>query len=294
MTIRYKCSECGATLKIKDDLAGTAGKCPQCKTAFTVPGLETAPSQEMKEAGEDNDGEPNDDDIFGKDFFKLQDVPATPKRHTLPAFDDDDEDPKPAKAGRSSEKPTDKESQSQASPADNAAIVASSLLAKTGKKNRPDQIEDEPAGEEVDYSELKYLLTHRILPIGGGTVVAVAILYWLMSSMMGGKHKLPELAEVTGQVTLDGQPAANAQIQFIPEASTPQQSGTLSVAVTGPDGKYVAMYQDGIPGAIPGKHLVRIRVQVRRPDQSVQERRFDQSAEIATGSNEKSFTLSSQ
>lgn len=285
MTIRYKCSECGASLKIKDDLAGTSGKCPQCKTAFTVPGPEPAASQAVNEAGGEGDGEPNEDDIFGKDFFKLQDVPAAPKRHTLPAFDDDDDDPKPVKAGRSAEKPADKESQSQASSADNAAVVASSLLAKTGKKNRPDQIEDESAGEEVDYSELKYLLTHRILPIGGGTIVAVAILYWLMSSMMGGKHSLPELAEVTGQVTLDGQPAANAQIQFIPEASTPQQAGAPSLAVTGPDGKYEAMYQDGVPGAIPGKHLVRIRVQGRR---------FDQSAEIATGSNEKSFTLTSQ
>lgn len=284
MTIRYKCSECGASLKIKDDLAGTSGKCPQCKTAFTVPEPDAVLSQEVKEAGGEGDGEPNEDDIFGKDFFKLQDVPAAPKRHTLPTFDDD-EDPKPAKEGRSSEKPADKEQQSPASSADNAAVVASSLLAKTGKKNRPDQVEDESAGEEVDYSELKYLLTHRILPIGGGTVVAVAVLYWLMSSMMGGKHSLPELAEVTGQVTLDGQPAANAQIQFIPEASTPQQAGAPSLAVTGPDGKYEAMYQDGVPGAIPGKHLVRIRVQGRR---------FDQSAEIATGSNEKSFTLTSQ
>lgn len=283
MTIRYKCSECGASLKIKDDLAGTAGKCPQCKTAFTVPG--PAAAQEIKASDGEGDNEPNEDDIFGKDFFKLQDVPAAPKRHTLPAFEEEDEDPKPAKAGRSLEKPTDKESQSPASSADNAAVVASSLLAKTGKKNRPDQVEDESTGEEVDYSELKYLLTHRILPIGGGTVVLVAILYWLMSSMMGGKHSLPELAEVTGLVTLDGQPAANAQIQFIPEASTPQQAGAPSLAVTGPDGKYEAMYQDGVPGAIPGKHLVRIRVQGRR---------FDQSAEIAAGSNEKSFTLTSQ
>ncbi len=37
MTIRYECEQCGSTLKIKDDLAGKPGKCPKCKTAFTIP-----------------------------------------------------------------------------------------------------------------------------------------------------------------------------------------------------------------------------------------------------------------
>lgn len=37
MPIRYKCDTCGSKLNIKDELAGTAGKCPKCKTAFTVP-----------------------------------------------------------------------------------------------------------------------------------------------------------------------------------------------------------------------------------------------------------------
>lgn len=37
MTIRFTCDNCGSVLKIKDELAGTAGKCPKCKTRFTVP-----------------------------------------------------------------------------------------------------------------------------------------------------------------------------------------------------------------------------------------------------------------
>lgn len=37
MTIRFKCSECASVLKIKDDLAGTSGRCPKCKTKFVVP-----------------------------------------------------------------------------------------------------------------------------------------------------------------------------------------------------------------------------------------------------------------
>lgn len=39
MTIRVTCDECGSVLKIKDELAGTDGKCPKCKTRFVVPQL---------------------------------------------------------------------------------------------------------------------------------------------------------------------------------------------------------------------------------------------------------------
>lgn len=53
MPIRYKCETCGSTLTIKDELAGTAGKCPKCKTAFTVPALAIAesPTSRVADAG---------------------------------------------------------------------------------------------------------------------------------------------------------------------------------------------------------------------------------------------------
>ncbi len=41
MTIRFTCAGCGSLLKIKDELAGTDGKCPKCKTEFVVPDPET-------------------------------------------------------------------------------------------------------------------------------------------------------------------------------------------------------------------------------------------------------------
>src|SRR5579859_965667 len=42
MTIRYTCPECSSVLKIKDELAGTAAKCPKCKSKFVVPPPEGA------------------------------------------------------------------------------------------------------------------------------------------------------------------------------------------------------------------------------------------------------------
>ena len=47
MTIRVTCDQCGSVLKIKDELAGTDGKCPKCKTRFVVPsGTEEEPEDE--------------------------------------------------------------------------------------------------------------------------------------------------------------------------------------------------------------------------------------------------------
>lgn len=48
MTIRYKCDACDSVLKIKDELAGTDGKCPKCKKKFTVPTLEEAAEEAAK------------------------------------------------------------------------------------------------------------------------------------------------------------------------------------------------------------------------------------------------------
>src|SRR3954467_2334178 len=50
MPIRFKCAECGASMKIKDELAGTKGHCPKCKTEFVVPAAEVAEKVEATAA----------------------------------------------------------------------------------------------------------------------------------------------------------------------------------------------------------------------------------------------------
>jgi len=44
MSIRVTCEKCGVVLKVKDELAGTKGKCPACKGTLNVPTLEEAAS----------------------------------------------------------------------------------------------------------------------------------------------------------------------------------------------------------------------------------------------------------
>jgi len=57
---------------------------------------------------------------------------------------------------------------------------------------------------------------------------------------------------VEGTVTLDGQPLAEATVQFISE------TGTTAGAVTDKNGRYVLTYVEGKRGVPPGKYKVRI------------------------------------
>ena len=67
----------------------------------------------------------------------------------------------------------------------------------------------------------------------------------------------PNVAEVTGTVTLDGQPLEGAEIEFQP-IDIPNGSPSYSINRTGPDGEYSLQYNDTLKGAMVGEHKVRI------------------------------------
>jgi hypothetical protein len=111
----------------------------------------------------------------------------------------------------------------------------------------------------------------------------------------GGPDDLPDLAAVTGFITLDGQPLANARVVFLPE-----KSGGASGAITAEDGSYELKYRSGEPGAALGKHAVQISTDVdgamtpeaeRVPAQFNRETTL--SAEVTEGPNEHDFDLKS-
>lgn len=65
----------------------------------------------------------------------------------------------------------------------------------------------------------------------------------------------PEIASVSGKITMDGKPLANASVVFIPEDGRP------AGARTDANGNYVLNFTEGRRGAIPGKNSVRITTQ---------------------------------
>lgn len=71
----------------------------------------------------------------------------------------------------------------------------------------------------------------------------------------GGVDDLPELGEVTGKVTIDGNPAKNVVVTFTPEGAN---EGRPSRGVTNEEGIYTLEYSKQETGAKIGPHIVRI------------------------------------
>jgi hypothetical protein len=89
--------------------------------------------------------------------------------------------------------------------------------------------------------------------------------WWLACGVLcaGCGRSGPEVAPVSGRITLDGRPLENADIVFQPEDSKSPSYGR-----TGKDGHYALGYKRGVEGARVGWHNVAISVSkelVRNP-----------------------------
>lgn len=80
----------------------------------------------------------------------------------------------------------------------------------------------------------------------------------ILTGCSGKSNDLPDLAEVTGQVTLDGKPLSDAIIDFYSQGAQQKKQARTSTAATDEEGKYSLMYNNDTAGAILGDHLVRI------------------------------------
>ncbi len=110
---------------------------------------------------------------------------------------------------------------------------------------------------------------------------------------------IPELGEVAGQVTLDGQPLANATVTFAPPKGRP------SLGTTDADGRFLLTFIGDFMGAMVGPHTVRISTEqyIEKPDgmtEYVKETlppwynaASELTAEVRPGLNEFVFDLSS-
>ncbi len=280
MSIKVTCEECGVALKIKDELAGKSGNCPQCKAPLHIPALDDTSTDASRDATQPEELS-EEDAIFGKGFFEAAAPPQRPGKLDLTSDDDDRIAPASKEEAKPKKKKKKREGFTAAKPSttENAADIAGSLLTKTGKKNRPDDVEEEDnAKVEYDFSELNYLLKTRILPSLGAIVAAVLLYFWLSAS----GSDLPPLAEVSGRVTLDGAPFP-AQLIFFPASENAEGSGSLGQC--DPDGTYEVYYNADVKGAIVGANTVRITVGARS---------FVETREIVDGPNQLDFELTTE
>jgi len=103
---------------------------------------------------------------------------------------------------------------------------------------------------------------------------------------------LPELAPVTGVVTLDGQPLEGAIVSFEPDDLNVDRRE--SRGVTGSDGRYELYYIDDVKGAVLGTLRVRIS-KLGDDERPVVPDRYNSktelSANVQPGDNSFDFSL---
>ncbi len=251
MTIRFQCSECDSVLKIKDELAGTDGKCPKCKTKFVVPALDEADQDESTEEGSSKASSKKESRSGkGKTASKKRSKASASKGGKEDDFDpaaflmEDGPGPK-ASAGLSEAqggagsaakgKPSAGRGGSRARAASMSSASASppaadtadpqanttasanarDLLSKSADESRVRAasmpVEEKKPLIDFDFAGLKQELK-RFAPHVIGTFVGIGLLFWYM----GGDSKidLPELGNVSGTVTVDGKPLVGVAVKF--------------------------------------------------------------------------------
>src|SRR5262245_25821039 len=87
--------------------------------------------------------------------------------------------------------------------------------------------------------------SHRILALGVLFACLLAV----------GCSNTPPLAEVSGKVTMNGQPLKNVRVDFHPDPDK-GTSGKGSTGTTDENGNFTLKYDGGKPGAIVGHHRV--------------------------------------
>ena len=133
-----------------------------------------------------------------------------------------------------------------------------------------------------------------------GKVIAASSCILMMVFVLagcGGGDSGPELADVTGKVTLGGQPLANATVTFIPSGG----DGTTASGTTGAEGDYELDYSLSKKGCQPGSYTVRITTAVEDDDGNLSEEKVpakynaetELKAEVKSGSNTVDFALES-
>lgn len=112
---------------------------------------------------------------------------------------------------------------------------------------------------------------------------------------------LPELADVSGIITLDGAPLANAKVIFEPQNAPDKTISKASSATTQSDGSYDLEYNSDASGASVGQHKVIVMKLSDNPEEAGKQLvpakyndKTELTAEVDAGDNIINFDLKSK
>lgn len=256
MTIRFTCESCDSTLNIKDEKAGQAGKCPKCGESFTVPSpsaKKKSSAKKKKADQEKNKVEERKKQAEREAFFDEYIAQDEAK----PSYDEAEE--------MGFERP--KTGRALSKTSGSAAGTAGDLLSLTGKKGRADS--DEEWDDAQSTSDEVGLTVGNIaegvgrqlaLPIAG-VGAAIALVIVLAQMIFAPNRELPNLAHVSGKVTLDDKPLAQATVKFILKEAygyDAKVKASAAFARTNDEGEFTIKYASDVEGAVVGVNRVEI------------------------------------
>lgn len=317
MTIRFTCDKCESVLKIRDEMADTKAKCPKCKTSFVVPAPPSGNSPTPEHVSEKVSQTPESlEDLVDMplevtppvqfdtdDGFDPLDILATPATASVAPKAIVDDKPKPSiaelmreheasQAGKKSRRNKSKSGlQETAAAGAMTAGTASDALARNYDQKRGKVSEPPPLTREERRAEEDKVAMKEFAVKGGAALVGIIVCAYFLAGWIFSEA-IPDLAYVTGVITVNGQPLNDAQITFSRQKSPNgedlgEEGAKPSIGSTDPSGKYTLMYdsQQGIEGVLPGTHQLHIITSsgisyIVPPDQATQVVKVDETHTI--------------
>lgn len=278
MTIRYTCTGCESVLKIKDEKAGTKGKCPKCKGEFLVPQPEDQPSAEASAADD-----PIDEPVDSVDM-PIELTPEVPESDNFDPLSvlgastgsvgsrssrSESTERKPSMAEMMKDFDALKKGKERKAASESVrtpAVAASALetagsaadaLSRAYQQKRDSASAPSKSAKDVKAQEERALLTEfitrRALP---GLLAIGALVYGYFTWMNHEPWTGPELFEVTGQVSTGGTPAVGIQVFFEPISNGPEDNRSAVWATTDPGGSFRLMYDASHFGCPAGEYNI--------------------------------------
>jgi hypothetical protein len=271
-------------LKIKDEKAGTKGKCPKCKAEFLVPNPDEPEDDgiEVESAPEESPDDLVDMPIEltpevadSEDFDPLAVLggpgagSSSSKRATMsaPGGAGSDRRPSVAELMKDFEATKKKDREKKSSPEVSRPSAAASAAETSGSaadalSRAYQQKRDSASAPSVSAKDAKALeqrallvdfLKTRAVP---GILLIGGLLYgyfwWMNREIYNG----PPLFDVTGQILREGAPAGGIQITFEPLVSGPTDPRSMAYGMSDKDGKFTLVYSASLTGAPAGEYRI--------------------------------------
>ncbi|MFO0976284.1 MAG: hypothetical protein U0996_07775 [Planctomycetaceae bacterium] len=298
MTIRYTCTGCESVLKIKDEKAGTKGKCPKCKTEFLVPqpsaddadgADETAASPDLPvDMSVDMPIELTPEVPASAEFDPADYLSSTGSTPAAPSYGSGASERKPSvaelmrdfEATKKKDKDKGKKSGEVSRPAASTHETSGSAadaLTRAYQQKRETASAPSVSQKDVksaeDRAAMMTFLKTRLAP---GVAVVLLLLYCINWYFNHKSYEGPPLYRVYGVVKQSGKPLANARISFECDLMVPRGPDEPTYSATGTtdeQGNYELYFEAGYSGAPAGSYVVGVMsgegVPVTVPDTEV-------------------------